>query len=177
MKFLNVKKLNLFCNFWSSKYSLHNCNATISVCCEKMFALNCFLWFFPSISALWLPSLKNLQGFMVFEQLIYKDVFSKPTSYMWEKWREILKLFTQTFDTVKDCLAWKHQQIFFENLNKNKKQIQKTMFVKISCCHLIKMLFWIVSAFKKAMKLKIWGFGIAPFSFFFLFLFILSSHK
>ena len=80
--FSNVKKLNLFCNFWSSKYCLRNCNATIYACCEKMFELNGFIWFFPRISTLWLSSLKYLQGLMVFEKLIYKEVFSKPTSYI-----------------------------------------------------------------------------------------------
>ena len=67
-----------FCNLWSSKYCLRNCNATIYVRCEKMFELNGFLWYLTSISAL----LKKPTGLNVFEQLIYKEVFSKPTSYI-----------------------------------------------------------------------------------------------
>ena len=80
--FWNVKKLNLFCNFWSSKYCLRNCNATISVC-EKMFKLNGFLWFFASTSALWLPSLKNLQGLMVIFENLVASALTKVSKTQW----------------------------------------------------------------------------------------------
>ena len=79
---------------------------------------------------------------MIFEQLIYKEVFSKPTSYAVWNMKKNFKAVYSNFWYSKGLFSikTKHQQMFFENLKKNKKQFQKTKFVKISC-HLIKILF------------------------------------